>query len=750
MKIKHLLLGLFAVAAAVACEPEVQVTPVLNVDKESVALEATAAEATFAVTSNQSWTATADQDWVTLEPASGEASDKAVTVKVTAEDNPAEEARTATVTVTAGELTKTVAVSQAAAEGGEEPGPGTEPEPTEYTLDGKQWLADVEGLETLFDFGYTDEEMLSVARPSMDGSAYMLYMTGAYEVAPAEDGVSGVITFTQYDWEWEEFLDPVEFSYSGLTETSVNLVCESVFGVADPVALTLVTEPVEIEIEGGNGGEDPVGPIENGEYWFFNGDKVMAPLAEGVTSGPLPASDAVNGASTVKNIFTLTYDPDMSYYTIQDSYGRYLGHEDFESGDFTTTTVLPSGDEYAYYLWCVDNSYEDGTCDVYNAATYYGFAYSADNDNWYADGYSYETDGVRPTLVLAENPVEEPEPEVPAGPKVVTVAEFLEAAEDDTEYQLTGVMEGTYNTTYGNFYINDGTAKVLVYGLTATKVTSNDKSFATLGLRDGDTVTLVGKRSSYNDTPQVGGPAYYVSHVAAPYVDFEAAASVLDTETTYTLEVDSNTDWTATSSAGVTLNQTSGNGNADVVLTFAANTASEAVTHTVTFAYGDKTKVFTLTQKAVPAADETVVFEETFAEFDGTMGWEGSSAQGNTTTPDNEGWTMANVSGAGGAAKFGTSSKLGSAETPALNFTGTATLTFKAGAWNNGSESTTLKLSMTNGTLSVDTVTLKKGEWSEYEVTITNAVEGAKIKFEGMQASKSRFFLDDVKIVQAQ
>jgi hypothetical protein len=83
-----------------------------------------------------------------------------------------------------------------------------------------------------------------------------------------------------------------------------------------------------------------------------------------------------------------------------------------------------------------------------------------------------------------------------------------------------------------------------------------------------------------------------------------------------------------------------------------------------------------------------------------------------------------------------------------LSLTGTATLTFKAGAWNNGSESTTLKLSMTGGTLSVSSVTLKKAAWTEYEVTITGATEGAKITFEANVASKNRFFLDDVKITQ--
>ena len=136
MKIKHLLIGMLAMAAAVACEQDELVeTPKLDVDKAAVELSATAGEASFNVTSNQSWVAQADADWVSLEPASGAASEKAVAVKVTAEDNETAEARTATVTVKAGELSKTVKVTQAA-NTGEEPGPGDELEKSEWALVG--------------------------------------------------------------------------------------------------------------------------------------------------------------------------------------------------------------------------------------------------------------------------------------------------------------------------------------------------------------------------------------------------------------------------------------------------------------------------------------------------------------------------------------------------------------------------------------------------------------------------------------
>ena len=129
MKIRHLLIGMLAIAGAVACKQDQPVEePVLEVNKTAVALAATAGESTFNVTANNAWTASADADWVSLDPASGDASDKAVTVKVTAEDNTATEARTATVTVKSGDLTRSVKVSQAAAQG-ETPGPGDDPTP---------------------------------------------------------------------------------------------------------------------------------------------------------------------------------------------------------------------------------------------------------------------------------------------------------------------------------------------------------------------------------------------------------------------------------------------------------------------------------------------------------------------------------------------------------------------------------------------------------------------------------------------
>ena len=150
--------------------------------------------------------------------------------------------------------------------------------------------------------------------------------------------------------------------------------------------------------------------------------------------------------------------------------------------------------------------------------------------------------------------------------------------------------------------------------------------------------------------------------------------------------------------------------------------------------------------------DVDYLFYESFNDNNGTGGndnqWSGTIAN-NALQSDNEGWTFANGNGANQCAKFGTSSKLGSAQTPAITHTGNATLTFKAAAWNGNSESINLKLSATSGTLSASSVTLVKGEWTNYTIEISNISTSTQIKFEGNAASNSRFFLDEVMVVEA-
>ncbi|MBR5834427.1 MAG: SusF/SusE family outer membrane protein [Bacteroidales bacterium] len=378
-----------------------------------------------------------------------------------------------------------------------------EPEP-EYELDGKQWY--YANMGVLVDLGLYEEGAMVVAVPLNDGSGFGAYMYGAYEIVKT-DATSGKVVFTQYDPEWDEFMDPVDYPYSELSENLVMIGAEPLTGDPTPLPFVAVEEPYEIVFEE-VGGADPVGPIENGQYWFFNGTKVMAPLAEGTTTGTLPAGNVINGASTEKNIFTLMYDPDMSYYTIMDSYGRFLGQTD-ETGNITVTDVLPTGEDYAYYLWCVETGYGEAVS-IYNAAYYYDITYSSANNNWALVDGGYEYPETLPTLVKAENPVEEPvEPE---GPKVVTVAEFNAATDNTIEYQVSGTISGiyqAYNASYDNIslYISDETGEMLAYRLSCAGITDPANT-----LTKGDLITVKGMRTLYNENPQMAQGGVIVEH----------------------------------------------------------------------------------------------------------------------------------------------------------------------------------------------------------------------------------------------
>jgi len=92
---------------------------------------------------------------------------------------------------------------------------------------------------------------------------------------------------------------------------------------------------------------------------------------------------------------------------------------------------------------------------------------------------------------------------------VSTVADFLAAAESKTQYyRLTGTVSNITSTTYGNFDLTDETGTVYFYGLVnfptykADGKFSNNKSFESLDIKDGDKITVCGLRSSYKGNTQ--------------------------------------------------------------------------------------------------------------------------------------------------------------------------------------------------------------------------------------------------------
>ena len=115
MKLKHLLLGLGALAALFSCkQEEPYVEPSLVVTPNVVNFTSLAEEKVVYITSNNDWTAESDQQWLDLSATSGKASEEKVELVLSAAENTAELARVAKVTVKAAGLTKEITVTQAA------------------------------------------------------------------------------------------------------------------------------------------------------------------------------------------------------------------------------------------------------------------------------------------------------------------------------------------------------------------------------------------------------------------------------------------------------------------------------------------------------------------------------------------------------------------------------------------------------------------------------------------------------------
>ena len=112
---KKLLFMFASLAVLASCaskgEGEPVVDPTLSVTPTSLTVAPEGDDVTFKVTTNKSWTVTSNQAWAVVSPASGDACEnKVVTVTVGANETGAE--RTATLTVKAETLTKTIKVSQ--------------------------------------------------------------------------------------------------------------------------------------------------------------------------------------------------------------------------------------------------------------------------------------------------------------------------------------------------------------------------------------------------------------------------------------------------------------------------------------------------------------------------------------------------------------------------------------------------------------------------------------------------------------
>ena len=222
----------------------------------------------------------------------------------------------------------------------------------------------------------------------------------------------------------------------------------------------------------------------------------------------------------------------------------------------------------------------------------------------------------------------------------ITVAEFLELKDTANEYQLTGKITNVANTTYGNFDLTDATGTVYVYGL-LTPEGASQKQWAAAGLKQGDIITIKGKYSVYNGSPQIKN-AVYVSHKSIKLdkesLQFDAEGSSMDVTATLVNATDAisvsvdNSHFTVALKSGTTY-----------TVTAPANETEEAIYANLTFSAGDLSAVVTLSQEAKAPEGEvvggrddfnTVAADSGYGTRTTTNGWKGTNCavmQGGTS-----------------------------------------------------------------------------------------------------------------------
>ena len=216
-------------------------------------------------------------------------------------------------------------------------------------------------------------------------------------------------------------------------------------------------------------------------------------------------------------------------------------------------------------------------------------------------------------VVTVEIPAQTPsEPEQPT---YTSVKDFLAAAEDDTIYTLKGTITSVTEYNYGNFYINEGTGEVLIWGLCSPEGAS--KYWAESGAKVGDDIIIKTVRTSYSNAPQ-GKNAIFVDLITpGSYVFWVFDA----TSTSFGPDAGEN-------KVGLNIYNTDAEVNAEsdneqfsavytdggLVVTALENTTSETIEGKITVTCGSMTQVVKVTQAGAgskPTVQATLTFDDT-------------------------------------------------------------------------------------------------------------------------------------------
>lgn len=443
-------------AAVVSCKEKEDDFGLANigVGTESVIFTKDGGEQTVMLLSTRNWEAEitssdGEVDWLTLSPASGSPSSDSVKVVFTALPNTAED-RYATVTFNAGAVKATVSVSQ--------------PGETAKQYDA---IADLRALYQGEDVTITEDWTISgtVISNYRHANSGGLNNATSQKTVVIQDETAGISMYLVENNEDLALGDRVEVKVNGLT----------------------------------------LQRYQNGSLQI---DAVPMDRITKLSGGSQVEPKAISAADLVTGEYESQYVAVTDVQVVDSDLGKTFVTQDSEGKDRHTSINFISRTGVKFLLFSSsystfgDELVPEGSGTLKGIAAVHGGDYqiSITSTDDYADltGERFDDSGF-----------ERPQP------TKATIEELLAApVSGSVWYEITGTISDIESTVYGNFTITDETGSIYVYGLTSEWQADgqNDKSFSELGLKEGDVLTLAGTRDVYNDEPQIGGPAYYISH----------------------------------------------------------------------------------------------------------------------------------------------------------------------------------------------------------------------------------------------
>lgn len=325
-------------------------------------------------------------------------------------------------------------------------------------------------------------------------------------------------------------------------------------------------------------------------------------------------------------------------------------------------------------------------------------------------------------------------------PTYTTVADFLALSGEDVipsdatedviaaapRYTLKGTITSVTQTTYGNFYLNDGTGEVLIYGLCSPE--GEAKYWAASGAKVGDDIVVKTIRTEYNNAPQ-GKNATFVELLPGTlaFWSFDTTATsfvaaggdkkiglAIYNATAEVVATSDNTQFTAAYADGA------------LTITALENTTAEVIEGTITVTCGSLKQEIAVSQAAASSGDQTAIEAELVFSADNRTSTSTSQQvfEANNIKVINDKGTGSNIADYVAPARFYKSSKI-TVSAPG-NIT---TIVFDC---NSASYATALSDSGLTGTVSVssDKVTvILDGSSKEY---VISSLTGGQVRMDGV------------------